>query len=486
MVLFGGKEGEKQKKRERESAQQKRRNENAAAASRSVVATTKNTTALPSPPAHTQTARANNNISHSKTHITDTRSTPICRRAHIQQQQSSVLFTNKQQASGDDTRTKNTMADGDDNTNSNKSDLSRVYRAVAAGESAKHVRRAIEEVAQGSDETRALVVNQKGEGDETPLAAAHCLGRGDLVGALVEAGAGIGGVFGSGPLTPIAVCVVYGQAESVSALLKAGYDPNETIPWHPSSGFGADSTKFCTAAHLCVLPQATDFCPGWHGPQVECLKVLLREGRTDVNARDCYGMTPIFWLAWRPLTSSQEEQEEERAMARALVAAGGRALRVFDHDGATPLMATAWQKNTRIARMLIEEAGAPANERSPTDGLTALHLACRKQDATMVALLLGEGADINARSQFGRTPLSECAILCNAEMTRMLLNRGASANVLSTDGHTLCSRLAYEPAGFSTSVGRSSSDFCAGRPSWRGAPFAAATAAAGSTGSRSA
>jgi alanyl-tRNA synthetase len=124
---------------------------------------------------------------------------------------------------------KNAMADNNDN---NQSDLSRVYRAVAAGESAEQVLRVIEEVAQGSDETRALAVNKKGEeSDETPLAAAHRLRRGDLVGALVEAGADVGGVFGGGPWTPVAVCIVYGQAESVSALLKAGHDPNERISW---------------------------------------------------------------------------------------------------------------------------------------------------------------------------------------------------------------------------------------------------------------
>jgi hypothetical protein len=110
--------------------------------------------------------------------------------------------------------------------NINKSDLSRVYRAVAAGKSAEQVLRVIEEVAQGSDERRATAVGHS----ETPLAAAHRLRRGDLVGALVrQAGADVGGVFGR-LWTPITVCIVYGQAESVSALLKAGHDPNERIP----------------------------------------------------------------------------------------------------------------------------------------------------------------------------------------------------------------------------------------------------------------
>jgi len=69
-----------------------------------------------------------------------------------------------------------------------------VYRAVAAGESADDVRRAIESsraVAPGSSaqQQRAAAVNHAEQTGETPLQAAHRQRRGDLVGLLLENGA---------------------------------------------------------------------------------------------------------------------------------------------------------------------------------------------------------------------------------------------------------------------------------------------------------
>jgi hypothetical protein len=87
----------------------------------------------------------------------------------------------------------------------------RVHAAVAAGESAERVRRAIDECAQqGDDERRALAVNEPGEGDEMPLVAAHRLRRGDLVELLLEEGADAGKVLGEEgrPTTALALCVV--------------------------------------------------------------------------------------------------------------------------------------------------------------------------------------------------------------------------------------------------------------------------------------
>jgi hypothetical protein len=160
---------------------------------------------------------------------------------------------------------------------------------------------------------------------------------------------------------------------------------------------------------------------------------MLRERRTDVNARDSYGDTPIFWLARRGTSSSHEAQE--RAAARALVAAGARASRVFD-DGDTPLIMAAWHKHTRIARVLIEEVEAPVNERNPKNGTTALHVSCQEEDATTAALLLEKGADAEARGELGRTPLFESILSLKTSMTELLLDRGASVNVIDTESYT--------------------------------------------------
>jgi hypothetical protein len=92
-------------------------------------------------------------------------------------------------------------------------DFARVHRAVAAGESDEELRRVIEDCAQGDDQRRKAAAN-RAVGEETPPQAVHRQRRGDLVGALVEAGADVGAIF-SGRLTLLAVCIAYGQAGSV-------------------------------------------------------------------------------------------------------------------------------------------------------------------------------------------------------------------------------------------------------------------------------
>ena len=114
--------------------------------------------------------------------------------------------------------------------------------------------------------------------------------------------------------------------------------------------------------------------------------------------------------------------------------AGARTSGVFtNNNGLSPLMMAAACKNARFARFLIEEAGAPVYERSPSGGHTALHL-CHRTADEMVALLLDAGAAIEARADDGCTPLSMFFHRTSTPTTRLMLDRGASVNVIAKDG----------------------------------------------------
>jgi hypothetical protein len=183
-------------------------------------------------------------------------------------------------------------------------------------------------------------------------------------------------------------------------LLCPGQDPNEEIRWTPSGAdAGGAAGVFCTAAQFCLAPLG--FVRRYGQPQLGCLKVLLREGNADANAGDSYGEMPIFGLARRCLGD-----DEEAGACDLFMAAGARTSGVFSSDGRSPLIVAAEGNNVRLARFLIEDAGAPVDEQNLISGCTALHYGCRsKCGAETATMLLDAGADRGASDNLGATPL---------------------------------------------------------------------------------
>lgn len=93
------------------------------------------------------------------------------------------------------------------------------------------------------------------------------------------------------------------------------------------------------------------------------------------------------------------------------------------------------QQGNREAVALLLKEGAPVDARSQT-GRTPLHVAARRGDATLVALLLAKGADPNARARGGVTPLHLAARAGHVEVMGILLRNGAHPDVRTRDGRT--------------------------------------------------
>ena len=65
-----------------------------------------------------------------------------------------------------------------------------------------------------------------------------------------------------------------------------------------------------------------------------------------------------------------------------------------------------------------------------------IHLAARNGDIEAVKQHLADGADVNAKDKYGRTPLTHAAQFGRKEVAELLIANGADVNVKRNDGWT--------------------------------------------------
>lgn len=180
------------------------------------------------------------------------------------------------------------------------------------------------------------------------------------------------------------------------------------------------------------------------GP-LECVKALLAAG-ADVNVVCARGDTPLGNAATIEI-------------ARVLLAAGAK----VNTAGFTPLLKAAKYNRPAMIALLAEHgarlddpraaalhwAGKPEAVRAllkagvrvdlrDAKGRTALHLTTGVwyPKAAAVTLLLAAGADVNAKSPTGSTPLLEALRRRQLEIVRLLLAAGAKVDVRDGNGDT--------------------------------------------------
>ncbi|XP_074475414.1 ankyrin repeat domain-containing protein 61-like [Sebastes fasciatus] len=245
-----------------------------------------------------------------------------------------------------------------------------------------------------------------------------------------------GEVFWKGPATlPLHLAASYRRVKSMQSLLSTGANPEMrdqlgrttlhlVIAGWPSilTTWPKPGSKFQTAV-IGVRRQAE-----------VCLRLLCEHG-INVNAEVEGSHQTALHLSVRYVALSAVQ----------ILTSYGADVNAVDSSGMTPLHMAAGILHKDIMASLIK-AGADMNMGVEHTGNTPLHLAAvamamkttktLEDDISCISELLEQGAEANAVSKAGMTPLQEVCSMGNEELVDLLLRYGADINKLSKAGES--------------------------------------------------
>lgn len=227
----------------------------------------------------------------------------------------------------------------------------------------------------GSELWKAVAAREEDLG-EVAARLKDCMGWG---------GAGLEAV-GEDGTTPLQKAASFGRSASVHLLLSQGADPNKPSPSEIYTGYSA-----------------LHYACGRVG-QEDCMRTLLADSRTNVNARNAKGQTAL----------SVACAHGSPGMAQLLLAHPGIDKRATDNDGVSVLMLVAATGRDQFLDVLLQdpEIRATIND-ADKHGDTALHHAFQIQlqrffknaypvtpvQEAVVYRLVRAGADLNAKNR---------------------------------------------------------------------------------------
>jgi hypothetical protein len=200
----------------------------------------------------------------------------------------------------------------------------------------------------------------------------------------------------------------------------------DTLPNHDATFFEFAPYPKSPAAPLYYAA----FC-GFH----DLVEHLITKHPQDVNADGGYYV--------RPLVAALAGEHFQTAY---LLRHKGADLDVRGNYGTNPLHGAAYSGNLEVVRILIECDPASINARDRT-GWTPLSWASRghnSNDGSVLRLLLEHGADTNAQSQSGSTPLHVASSNGALGVVRLLLEHGADVEATNKYGDTALEEAAEE------------------------------------------
>jgi len=188
---------------------------------------------------------------------------------------------------------------------------------------------------------------------------------------------------------------------------------------------------------------------GWESDKealCRCIKLLLNAGATldgragevanfierDVSVVECFGADHIE-KTYRAefldtLCSCKDSACADDQMAEFSVVDNTSKQQNVDLLQSTLRFAARFQQMPSLEKLLAIDK-VDVNAVDDVEGLNALHIAARYGNIDVASILLAHGADVNAISSFGNTPLHECAWRRDATMVSLLLSKGAKTDI---------------------------------------------------------
>lgn len=243
------------------------------------------------------------------------------------------------------------------------------------------------------------------------------------------------------------------QTKSEALLLAASYGKTEVVRFLLENG--AEPTFVSQEARQTALHGAVQ------NGATELVELLLQQ-EIDINARDKYGGTPLFYAVENGRTSkSYAVPRDQMAIVQMLLEAGADSNIADDIWGRAPIFFAAGNGNDAIVKLLLDQGAIP--DMQDRSGGTPINWAAWRGFEAIVKMLLDRGANANRLDNPSQSPLlwalgkyadgffrkisRECRVrtwnshgIGDMEaVVDLLLKNGADPNVTDEDGRTLLS-----------------------------------------------
>lgn len=191
------------------------------------------------------------------------------------------------------------------------------------------------------------------------------------------------------------------------------------------------------------------------GPNLEIVKFLINDKRTDVNVKCINGQTALHISA----------AHGRESIVKFLAEEVGLPINGIDHNGDTPLHIAAQHGHMKTVETLLKlkadekiknvlscsplhnaarnnhistvnvllENGAKVDIRDGIAGFTSLHMAVEYGHVEMVKYLLDKNANVNTKNYKGGRPLHSATISDRLDVVKILVERGANINAKTLD-----------------------------------------------------